>query len=237
MKQQKTIAIHQPNFLPWLGYFYKIAQSDIFVLYGEAQFSKGSITKRVKIHSRDLSKPFEYLTVATVQHEIGTPINELFLDPNSNWQEKIANKLHETYKNAPCYSQVEEFVTDLLGNNLADTSFSMMTESIIVYISERLGLETDFVLSRTLETNGSSTEALISYVKQLVGTCYYSGNGARKYLEVKQFPENDIDLVFTDFKEQFERSNFPADIYDKSIISYIANYSYEEIGAFLMLDN
>ena len=46
---ETTIAIHQPNFMPWVGYFYKIAKADKFVLLDNAQFSKNSYINRSQI--------------------------------------------------------------------------------------------------------------------------------------------------------------------------------------------
>ena len=61
-----TIAIHQPNYLPWLGYFYKIANSDVFVFLDDVQFSKNSYTNRVQVFGKD--EKMRWLTVPVSAH-------------------------------------------------------------------------------------------------------------------------------------------------------------------------
>ena len=70
-----TIAIHQPNYLPWLGYFYKIANSDVFVFLDDVQFSKNSYTNRVQVFGKD--EKMRWLTVPVSAHS-GQSINEIF---------------------------------------------------------------------------------------------------------------------------------------------------------------
>jgi len=183
----KTIAIHQPNFIPWLGYFFKVAQSDIFVLYDTAQFSKGSFTKRVRVHQSPKSIDYDYLSVPTARAPLITNIEDLQLLDSQDWKAQIQQKLIRTYGKAPYFQQIEQFMSIFLSENIAyDRSFSVFTSQMIQYnlIEER-------------------------------------------------FEQEHINLIFSRYTERYKESSFDDHLYDKSIISYLAYHSYEEIAAFL----
>ena len=55
------VAIHQPNFFPWMGYFHKIANCNTFVYLDDVQFSGGSVTGRAKIMVKQMEDPIEKL--------------------------------------------------------------------------------------------------------------------------------------------------------------------------------
>ena len=100
------IAIHQPNYLPWLGYFEKIRRADVFVFLDDCQFSKGSYTNRVRIGQG------EWLTLP-VSNSFGAAINETKIaDPD--WLEKHLARLEETYKKAKCFKQVWPDISGML---------------------------------------------------------------------------------------------------------------------------
>src|ERR1043165_5716491 len=83
------VAIHQPNYFPWLGYFAKMARSDAFVFLDDVQYSKNSYINRVQIKGK------EWLTVP-VSHHLGDPINRVqCADPR--WRAKHLDKLRATY--------------------------------------------------------------------------------------------------------------------------------------------
>src|SRR3546814_3690829 len=64
------VAIHQPNYLPWLGYFHKIARADVFVFLDDVQFSKNGYTNRVRILGDGAAR---WLTIPAAVH-LGDPI-------------------------------------------------------------------------------------------------------------------------------------------------------------------
>jgi len=231
----KTIAIHQPNFIPWLGYFFKVAQSDIFVLYDTAQFSKGSFTKRVRVHQSSKSIDYDYLSVPTARAPLITNIEDLQLLDSQNWKAQIQQKLIRTYGKAPYFQQIEQFMSIFLSENIAyDRSFSVFTSQMIQYIASVLELDTAFIVaSESLKTIDKATESLVQFVKQLDGQTYLSGNGAKSYLIEERFEQEHINLIFSRYTERYKESSFDDHLYDKSIISYLAYHSYEEIAAFL----
>ena len=73
------VAIHQPNYLPWMGYFHKMHHADVFIFLDDVQFTKGSHINRVKILS---GKGPRWLTVPVVKVKLGQ--NIIDVRPSSN---------------------------------------------------------------------------------------------------------------------------------------------------------
>ena len=84
----KTIAIHQPNFLPWFGFFEKIKRVDQFVFLDHVPYSKGSYTNRVQYFCKSSQKN-KWLTVPIKNAPLGTAIHEIKLAESSTWESKV----------------------------------------------------------------------------------------------------------------------------------------------------
>ena len=87
------ISIHQPQYIPWVPYFLKIAQSDLFVFLDTVSFQKNGLQNRNKIKT---PQGAEWLTVP-VQQKLSTPINEVKL-VKGNWQKKHVKSLQSNYR-------------------------------------------------------------------------------------------------------------------------------------------
>ena len=85
----KIVAIHQPNFLPWIGYFYKIVKSDIFVFLDNVQYTKNSFINRNKIKT---SQGEMWLTVP-VSFSFGQLIRKVRINNLVDWQKKHLRRL------------------------------------------------------------------------------------------------------------------------------------------------
>ena len=95
----KIVAIHQPNFLPWLGFFYKMLKADLFVFLDNVQFSKNSYQNRVRIKT---SQGQQWLTIP-VFHSFGQLTNEVQINNKENWREKHLKTLEMNYKRTPYF--------------------------------------------------------------------------------------------------------------------------------------
>lgn len=233
MKPKPLIAIHQPNFFPWIGYFNKIVLSDVFVLLDDVQFQKtgGTWTNRVKLNIQGDAK---WITVPIVRSYHGTKsINEIEINNQTPWREKIISTLQMNYSRAPFYDEVVPFISDLLNNptsRLAEYNiFAIMT------IAKKLELNvSSFVRSSTLNTIGNATDLLISITKSLDGNGYLTGSGAGGYQNDEQFRDADIDLIYQNFKHpiypQSKTSEFVSGL---SIIDVLLNCGFSQTQAII----
>lgn len=194
------VAIHQPNFFPWLGYFNKIVRCDRFVILDHVQFARqgaGSYVNRVKILVQ--GKP-AWITVPVDRTFNGVrPINQIEIKKDADWQTKIIRTVDFNYARAPFYHEVRDFLVDLI-REPAD-GLSTYNHRNILALSERLGVDKQkFLLSSRLDIPGSSTEMLAEITKAVGGDTYMCGGGApQHYQEDEIFEREGLALKYQDF--------------------------------------
>ena len=88
------VTIHQPNFIPWLGFFNKVINCDIFVILDDVEFSKDSFINRNKIRT---SEGWMWLTIP-VKMKLGEKINEVIVDNSKRWYEKHKKSIIQLIK-------------------------------------------------------------------------------------------------------------------------------------------
>src|SRR4051812_6483289 len=121
-----TVAIMQPTYLPWLGYFDMLDQADVFVLLDTVAVSPKSWQTRNRIRARDGN--VVWLSVPT-NAKRGMPLNEVLVDSTQAWQAKHWRTLESAYGHAPHWPDVVEWIKDVLDEDwdtLADTSGALI---------------------------------------------------------------------------------------------------------------
>ncbi len=235
-KHTLKVAIHQPNFLPWMGYFYKIALSDTFVFFSDVEYTKRSYIRRVKIHKPYKPEQEKYLIVPLQKHSDFADISDLKLLPDTKWQQKIKAQIHQSYGKAPCYHQLASIVDIFFSSNLESDSFSKFTTDIILHISEILDISRNWEFSENLSIANQKAEANIEIVKKVGGSQYISGLGAKKYQTEEQYTNEGLELIYSDFPSTFKEQNVPSHFMSKSVISYLAWYEIDEIKDKILTD-
>jgi len=226
MDNQITVAIHQPNFMPWLGYFYKIWQSDIFIFLDDVQFIKtgSNYTNRVSINIAGQSN---YLTIPIKRGNGVQQINKTqFL--NEKWKKKFIGTLQANYAKSPYFNQNREFIFELINfesDNLADYNINFITA-----ISKKLNLNTEFKKSSEFHIETESTQRLIELIKAVNGGSYLSGEGGDNYQEHQRYKDEKITLLYnqmpTFYYEQPKAEEF---IQGLSIIDTILNIGFDNL--------
>lgn len=192
------VAIHQPTFFPWMGYFDKIIRSDVFVILDNVQYPKkgGSWSNRVKIM---ISGKAEWITMPINRSFSGIKnINEIEIDNSRNWNEKILKSIEVNYRKAPYFNDIFPIIKELLmtpGDDL--TEFNL---KIINTFCKILSINiSHFIRGSKLNVTGNATDLLISIVKQTGCNTYMCGGGATKYQEDEKFTQNGITLQYQNF--------------------------------------
>ena len=190
------IAIHQPNYMPWLGYFHKIAIADAFVFLDNVQYSKNGYINRAKVFGPGGPK---WLTVP-VTYDYGNLISEV--QPASpDWQSSHLDILSNYYRSAPCFSTVWPQLTDLY-HKVPYTDLASINRALIEGFANALGLCCRFMLSSSIPTRElTSDDRIVSLVASIdsEGT-YLSGSGGAVYQDHSKFSDAGLQLQYTEFE-------------------------------------
>jgi hypothetical protein len=223
MTKPKVVAIHQPTFFPWLGYYDKIARSDVFIVLDNVQFPKtgGIWGNRVRIL---INGQPAWITVPIVRAYHGTRlISEMQINNASPWRDKLLKTLQVNYARAPFYEAIVHILAELI-NYPADSLADFNVNSIRA-LASALGIDSaKFVLGSTLTVNGSATDLLIDMVKAVGGTTYLCGGGAGGYQEDEKFTAAGLGLLYQDFQHpQYPQWNAKDFIPGLSIVDALMN--------------
>jgi hypothetical protein len=194
----RVVAIHQPNFFPWLGYFNKIARADVFVALDNVQFAKtgGTWCNRVRIL---INHRPAWITMPVERgfHGVRT-VREMRI-AGTRWRDPLLRTLELAYRRASHFAEVFPVLRRMIGLE-AETVGEFNLENVRTLTSE-LGLDPmKVVASSTLRATGRATELLINIVRDVGGTAYLSGGGAGGYQEDEKFKAADLELIYQHFE-------------------------------------
>jgi RimJ/RimL family protein N-acetyltransferase len=197
----QLVAIHQPNFLPWLGYFDKLRRCDTFVLLDNVPFPNRSRLNRNQVLVNGTA---HWLTVPIRRAGIGEPIREMLIDEERDWRGKLDKTIRQSYTRAPAFDAVMPLVEGLLG--CCSERLAEYNENAIRQLASELGLGgTPIVRASDLGVEGKATRLLIDLVRAVGGSAYLAGGGAGGYQEDELFAEHGIELVY----QRFEPPTYP----------------------------
>lgn len=173
----KVVVAHQPNFMPWAGFFYKMTYADCFIILDQVQFTKGGYTNRVKI--RQCNKA-AWLTVPVTIPNSQSAINEIVIRPES-FLRKHLNTLRQNYARSEYLTPILDLISDAYyakHERLVDLNLHLL-KSMTAYA----GIKCDFILQSELATEGKNNDMLANLASQLSASIYVAGQGARSYTE------------------------------------------------------
>jgi hypothetical protein len=225
-----TVAIHQPNFIPWVGYFNKINKSDVFVLFDDVQFPRAkTFGNRVEIKTNNGAV---WLTVPVTNRGEMNNFNEVEIDNSQNWAGKSLKTIKLAYQKAACFNDYfEEFSAIYTAKHahLTDLNLALMNFAVA-----KTGITTKLVRSSEMpEAAGlNGAEKIMAILKALNATTYLSGKGAgsRRYINEDDFKTEGIELVWQSYNPKPYRQLWGGDfIPNLSIIDLLFNEGPESI--------
>lgn len=189
------VTIHQPDFLPWLGFFDRWLRSDLYIVLDDVQFIRRGWHHRDQIKT---PQGIKWLTVPVVKKgRYSQLVKDVEISNHHNWKEKMLNAVHAAYREAPQYDFVYHEIKEILSKN--HTYLIELNIELLKYCARILDIRTPFELSSTFNETSHETKRLVRLVKKAGGDVYLTGLGAKDYLDEKAFIKEDVQVRWQTF--------------------------------------
>lgn len=222
----KLVVIHQPDFMPYLGFFHRLLIADIYIVLGNVQFvndSSRSWTNRDKIKTPNGAK---WITVPVNKCPRNTMINEVTISSAIDWKREHLTALQINYKNSPCFGEVYPHIEKLYSNEaeyLADFTFAS-----IKMLMSLLDIDIAVLYSSDLNVEGTSNTRIARLVKAVGSHRYLSGIGAKDYYDPEIYKNEGVEVIWQEFTHPVYPQQFDDFITNLSSIDLLFNCGIEK---------
>ncbi len=211
------LGIHQNNFLPFWGYFYKMSKCDIFVLLDNVQFEKNCYTNRTMIKT---PQGEHWLTLPIIR-AFPQLIKDVELLNYPKEKEKHLRTIELNYKKAKYFDYLFSELKEILEKDWK--YLSELNIELIKLLKDKLGIKTRLEIASDYNFKGKSTDLLTNICKHFKADTYLSGKGGAEYQEENKFKEAGIKLEYTDFVHPVYPQLWGNFIPNLSIIDFLFN--------------
>lgn len=240
-KIKRMIAISQPNYFPWLGYFELFARSDKFIFLDDVQWIRQGRQHRCRIPGGTFEEK-NWLTLPVKGHgHRGKSLAQMEIDHSQNWQKEHRNTLHNVLGDAPYYqSQVVPLLEGFFEKTKDEKLLVRICEESIFSFWDLFDLKTELHWSSDLLSTTRDEAKAIEFEKseRLILLCqkfqekeYYAALGGTKYVDMAQFRAAGVRVRWQHF-----RKTFPGDFHrpvDHTVLDWLAQVPVTEIKLLL----
>lgn len=220
------VAINQPAYLPWLGYFDRIDYVDKYIVLDHVQFEKNSFANRNKILSNNGSI---WLTVPVQSKgRFGDlAINTILTDNKTKWAKKHLTSIQQNYSKSPFFEKYFRELEKIYTQNwhkLID-----ITETLNQFFLASLHIKTEILYSSSLQIQSTKSDLVLDLCEKVGATTYISGKLGRDYLEMDKFQAKNIKVLFQEYQHPKYPQRFEGFEPYMSILDLLFNCGDESI--------
>ena len=217
-----VVTIHQPEHLPWLGFFDKVRQADVFVILDHVQYRKNYFQNRNQIRAAGGAL---WLTVPVLtKGKSEQPINEVRINNQGSprWKEKCWSSLVQHYENTEFWPAHEVFFDRLY--KTIWTRLVEINETIIRYLLNAFSIDVKVIKSSELNVQGQGGDLLLDICRHIGAGRYLSGVSGKDYLDCKKFADAGIEVQFQKFRHPIYKQAYKPFLPCMSSIDLLFNY-------------
>ncbi|MDR0582894.1 MAG: WbqC family protein [Treponema sp.] len=219
-----TAVIHQPDFMPYLGFFHRLLNADLYIILDTVQFLIRGWHRRDKIKTQNGEK---WITVSTRKCPVDTNIKDVLLDPDDKWRQKHLRLFKQNYQKAPFFNEIFPYVQELYEYKCEKMmEFNMHSINIVSLLFD---ISINKILASTLNIiSGRNNELNVAILKEAGANIYLSGIGAREYYDPAPYKTAGIKVIWQNFKHPVYPQQFGEFIPYLSSVDLLFNCGIEE---------
>lgn len=222
MSGPKIVAILQPVYLPWLGYFEQMAVADHFVFLDDVQYTRHDWRNRNRV--KTATGPI-WLTVPVRKHRRDSPIHDIEINNREDWRRRHLRSIEVNYSKCPyfqpLYSELERELS-VSRSRLVD-----LDTSLISLLCRHLAITTPTSLAsaiaKTAPSAGDPNRRILEICRHHEAEILYDGARAARFIDVERFRDAGIEVVFQDYRHPRYRQAFGEFLSHQAAIDLIMN--------------
>lgn len=224
-KHERIIVAHQPDFLPYLGFFDRLITADVYVVLDHVQYVKGSNSwmHRDKIKT---PKGEQWVTVSVKHAPQETAIRDILLVENDKWKKSNIGLLYQNYRKCEYFKEIFPYIENLYSQPYV--KFWEFSFASIKMLMELFGIDIEIVFSSDIKPQGKNNEMIVDIMKKLNSTTYLSGLGAADYYKPEVYEQAGINVIWQDFNHPVYPQQFGEFIPYLSSIDLLFNCGIEK---------
>ena len=231
------VTIHQPEHLPWLGLFNKIAKAEKFVILDSVQYEKNYFQNRNRILGTN-GVQWIGIPIVKAKHMEGSIATTLISTDSKNlkWKEKYLQTIKQSYGKYPYFNDVYPLLERCI--NIDTPYFCEINIAIIKTFCETLDIHPEYIRSSELNVNGLKSSLILDICKEVEATLYLAGPSGRDYLDMNSFKQEEIEVRFNDYNHPTYSQRRSKEFIDHlSALDLFMNVGFKEAKRVIMKDN
>jgi hypothetical protein len=221
------VTIHQPNYLPWLGFFEKVSTADTYVILDSVQYEKGGFTNRNKVRTPDSPAGWQWLTVPVKKGSSNMLIRDVEIDNTQKWREISLRTVLRAYQKAPFLNDYRWLLEEAYKKEWG--SLRELNVHMIEELFKAFSLSPRIVCSSELDIAGKKSDLNLDICKQVGATTYVSGISGKGYLDMASFKEAGIDVEIQDYQHPIYKQVSEPFIANMCALDVLLNYGPESM--------
>lgn len=212
-----TIAIHQPGYMPWIGYFHKMMSCDTFVFLDDVQYERRGWQNRNKIKT---SQGSSWLSVP-VMSSVDDLINQIRIDNTKSWMRQHTKKIKTNYSRSDFFKEYWPYFEPIY-----EKKFDLLIDvdmEIIKTFMKLLKINTKTIFSSKLKITTKSSDRILDICKHFDADTYVSGALGTNYLNLNDFEKHGISVKFQHVQHPVYKQHFEPFMPNMSTLDLLFN--------------
>ena len=218
------VAIHQPQYIPWLGYLDKLDSADVFIVLDTVQFKKHEWQNRNRIRTHE---GWQWLTVPIIDR-FPERIDQVEINAHTDWSRKHRQALRLHYGRAPHWEPLGPSLLALLERPW--TRLRDLNVAVLELLCDQLGLGVTRLLASGLAAREDPTDRLIDLCRAAGGTEYLAGESGPGYMDLERFAQAGIAVSAQAYRHPAYPQQYTPFVSHLSVIDLLFNCGPESLA-------